>query len=75
MSAIGAKYLMKVGSQAPSEQSFVIDKCAAKIFIKLLLNPDPAQRPTAQEAFNNHVSYCLVNLRNMVSHDMVISSG
>ncbi|KAG8221689.1 Pkinase-domain-containing protein [Butyriboletus roseoflavus] len=26
----------------------------AKIFIKLLLNSDPAQRPTALEAYNNH---------------------
>ncbi|KAF8547979.1 Pkinase-domain-containing protein [Imleria badia] len=26
----------------------------AKIFIKLLLNPDPTQRPTAAEAYNNH---------------------
>jgi len=26
----------------------------AKIFIKLLLNPDPARRPTATEAYNNH---------------------
>jgi len=26
----------------------------AKIFIKLLLNPDPTKRPTALEAYNNH---------------------
>ncbi|KAF8436271.1 kinase-like domain-containing protein [Boletus edulis BED1] len=26
----------------------------AKIFIKLLLNPDPTRRPTATEAYNNH---------------------
>ncbi|KAH0826340.1 Pkinase-domain-containing protein [Lanmaoa asiatica] len=36
------------------ELSFVADDCAAKIFIKLLLNPQPTQRPTALEAYNNH---------------------
>jgi len=29
---------------------------SAKTFIKLLLNPDPSQRPTVQEALNSHVS-------------------
>ena len=30
----------------------------AKTFIKRLLNPDPAERPTAEEAYNNPVSDC-----------------
>lgn len=30
----------------------------AKTFIKRLLNPDPAERPTAEEAYNNPVSGC-----------------
>jgi calcium/calmodulin-dependent protein kinase I len=29
---------------------------SAKTFIKALLNPDPSQRPTAQQALNSHVS-------------------
>lgn len=29
---------------------------SAKSFIKLLLNPDPSQRPTVQQALNSHVS-------------------
>jgi calcium/calmodulin-dependent protein kinase I len=29
---------------------------SAKTFIKLLLNPDPSQRPTVQQALNSHVS-------------------
>jgi hypothetical protein len=62
MSAIGARYPIKVKSTFLPKRSFVTDKCAAKIFIKLLLNPDPTKRPTALEAYNNHVSHCLVRL-------------
>jgi len=35
----------------------LISSHTAKSFIKLLLNPHPSQRPTAQQALNNHVSH------------------
>lgn len=60
-------------SDAFCSAPFVTDKCAAKIFVKTLLNPDPSQRPTAQEAYNNHVSDCFTNWP--FTHNMGFSSG
>ena len=31
----------------------------AKVFIKRLLNPDPVERPSAEEAYNDPVSDCV----------------
>lgn len=51
-------------------QFCVIDKCKAKLFIKLMLNPDPTQRPTAHEAYHNHVGYCLTRSDREFTHDV-----
>ena len=67
MSAIGARYPMKVKSTFLPKGSFVTDEYAAKIFIKLLLNPEPTQRPTALEAYKNHVSHCVARLDGVES--------
>lgn len=77
MSAIGARYPMKVKSASLTTLFFVADKGTgtAKIFIKLLLNPDPAQRPTALEAYNNHVSHCLAHPLGNLTHDVWTFSG
>lgn len=40
----------------------------AKAFIKLLLNPDPSQRPTAQQALNNH---WLTTHKASTEHDVI----
>ena len=58
---------MKVKSTLLPQLFFSTDKYAAKIFIKLLLNPDPAKRPTALEAYNNHVSRRFAHLRRLYS--------
>lgn len=62
MNAIGVRFPMKVKSTFLPKWSFVTDECAAKIFIKLLLNPDPTKRLTALEAYENHVSHCVAHL-------------